>query len=244
MKLQYMLPDQCRRAQDESWPLFIPAGTIEYHGEHLPLGVDTIAVLRALEEVEESIDCIIAPPVWYGPSSYAVAGPEKGTIDVDTDRFEKHVHDVLRGLLENGYRKIIVVIHHQFEMGNLMPEALSFQKAAYDLIFEFLDQERGRGWWGSDEMKHYYESIDTTENPFTWIRVVPLMSPDIQKQMGYDHAGPLETSLMLYSVPDSVDMSKLKGKKLWFTDDAHKATIEHGKKTIKMIADYLIRLSE
>ena len=34
---------------------FIPAGTIEYHGEHLPLGVDTLAVIKALDEVEKRL---------------------------------------------------------------------------------------------------------------------------------------------------------------------------------------------
>jgi creatinine amidohydrolase len=243
MKLYKMLPVQCEKAKIEKWPLFIPAGTIEYHGEHLPLGVDTIAVIRALDEVEKRIDCVIAPTVWYGPSSYAVAGPQKGTIDVNTDRFEKHVSDVLAGLLENGFRKIYVVIHHQFEMGSLMPEALAFKKAAMSLIFKLLEDERGRGWWGSDEMKTYYDNLEQDENPFNWIQIVPLMSPEIQKEMGYDHAGKLETSLMLEAAPDHVDASLLKGDGLWFTEDAKNASQEHGKKTFEMIVQYLINIS-
>jgi len=243
MKLYEMLPSQCEKAKEERWPLFIPAGTIEYHGEHLPLGVDTIAVLRSLDELEKRIECVIAPPVWYGPSSYAVAGPEKGTIDVDVDRFEKHCTDILRGLLDNGFRKIFVVIHHQFEMGRLMPEALAFQKSAYRLLFEYIERERGRGWWGSDAMKDYYENLDTFDNPFNWIQVVPLMNPDIQKEMGYDHAGVLETSLMLAAVPDRVDMKLLEGDGLWFTRDAKNASTEHGRKTIEMIVEYLMGIS-
>jgi creatinine amidohydrolase/Fe(II)-dependent formamide hydrolase-like protein len=243
MKLHEMLPGQCEKAKREKWPLFIPAGTIEYHGEHLPLGVDTIAVLKSLEELEKQINCIVAPPVWYGPSSYAVAGPEKGTIDVDADRFEKHCEDVLRGLLESGYRRIFVVIHHQFEMGRLMPEALAFQKSAYRIIFERLERERGRGWWGTDDMESYYESIETFDNPFNWVQVVPLMSPEIQKEMGYDHAGLLETSLMLAAVPDRVDMRLLEGDRPWFTRGAENATPEHGEKTIRKIVEYLIELT-
>ncbi len=243
MKLYNMRPEQCRKAVQEKWPLFIPAGTVEYHGEHLPLGVDTTAVLWALEEVEKRIDCIVAPVIWYGPSSYAVAGPEKGTIDVDNDRFEKHVSDILMALLENGYRRIFVVIHHQFEMGQLMPEALAFKKAAVSLVFQLLEKERGRGWWGSEEMKTYYENLEGTENPFNWIQVVPLMSPEIQQKMGYDHAGMLETSLMLAASPNTVDTELLKNDGLWFTDDAVKATKEHGEKTFKMIVQYLIEIS-
>jgi len=243
MKLHEMRPEHCKRAKVEKWPLFLPAGTIEYHGEHLPLGVDTIAVNRALEEVEKRIDCIIAPPLWYGPSSYAVAGPEKGTIDIETGRFENYISDILWALLENGYRRIFVVIHHQFEMGQFMPEALAFKKAAASLIFKYLEKERGRGWWGSEKMKTYYENLSGEENPFNWIQVVPLMSPVIQKKMGYDHAGMLETSLMLVAVPDKVDLTLLKNDGLWFTGDAHKATAGHGQATIELIVQYLIEIS-
>ncbi len=239
MKLHEMRPDQCNRAKQQNLPLFVPAGTIEYHGEHLPLGVDTVAVIQALDELEKEVDCVVAPPIWYGPSSYAVAGPEKGTIDIDTDRFEKYVSEILNGLLENGFRRIYIVIHHQFEMGQLMPEALAFKKAAASLVFQFLERERGRGWWGSQEMKTYYENLGGEKNPFNWIQVIPLMSPAIQQKMGYDHAGMLETSLMMASAPDTVDMKKLKNDGLWFTDNAKEASAEHGENTITMIVRYL-----
>jgi len=243
MKLHEMLPHECEKALKERWPVFLPIGTLEYHGEHLPLGVDAIAVISALDELEKRKDCIIASPVWYGPSSYAVAGPEKGTIDVDTDRFEKHIFDILKGLLLNGFRKIFVVIHHQFEEGRYMPAAVACKKAAMTLIFETLERERGRGWWGDSKMSRYYEEMDTVENPFRWIEVVPLMSPEIQHDRGYDHAGKLETSLMLAAVPERVEMKRLKGDGLWFTKDASKATKAHGEKTIEDIVNYLTSIA-
>jgi creatinine amidohydrolase len=234
-----MRPEHCSRAKADNISLFIPAGTIEYHGEHLPLGVDTTAVVKALDALEKEISCIIAPPIWFGPSSYAVAGPEKGTIDIDTDSFEKYVSEILKGFIENGFRRIYIVIHHQFEMGQLMPEALAFKKAAASLIFQFLEKERGRGWWGSQEMKSYYENLRGYQNPFNWIQVIPLMSPDIQEKMRYDHAGMLETSLMMATAPETVQMEKLIDDGLWFTETAKDASAEHGENTIKMIVCYL-----
>ncbi|MCX6089504.1 MAG: creatininase family protein [Candidatus Atribacteria bacterium] len=243
MKLQNMLPSHLRQALEEKWPLFLPSGTIEYHGEHLPLGVDTFAVIKALDEVEKRINCVIAPPIWYGPASFAVAGPEKGTIQVDDDRFGKHVSDVMRGLLDTGFRNIIVVIHHQFEMGQLMPEALAFKKAGVSLIFELLEKERGRGWWGSEKMASYYAHLTTPDNPFRWIQVVPLMSSEIQEKMGYDHAGKLETSLMMAAVPETVNLAFLEGNIPWFTREARQASQVHGERTFQMIVDYLIELA-
>jgi creatinine amidohydrolase len=244
MKLHEMLHYHVEKAKAERWPLFVPAGTIEYHGEHLPLGVDTLAVLKALDEVEKKIPCVIAPTVWYGPSSYAVAGPEKGTIDVDVDRFEGHVQDILAGLIETGFRRIFVVIHHQFEEGQLMPEALSFAKAGMKLAFRWQEKEKGRGWWGSPEMQTYYEKMGSAEDPFKWVRVVPLVSPEIQKAMGYDHAGKLETSLMQYGFPGLVEMKRLEGDGLWFTRDAKEGSAAYGEKTTRLVVDYLIGLTK
>ena len=92
-------------------------------------------------------------------------------------------------------------------------------------------------------VKNYYENLDTSENPFNWIQVVPLMSPEIQKKMGYDHAGPLETSLMLAAAGNRVDLSRLKGDGLWFTKGAESASAEHGAKTMEMIVEYLTGLA-
>ena len=240
MKLYEMRPEQCKKAITENWPLFLPLGTIEYHGEHLPLGVDTTVVIRALEFVERSIKCVVAPPIYFGLSSYAVSGPEKGTIDINPDYFEKYISEVLKGFLENGYRKILIVIHHQFEGGQLMPMAVAAKKAALSIIFKFLEDNLGRGWWGNNRMQNYYEKLNSDENPFNWIRIIPLMSPTIQEKMGYDHAGKLETSLMLSSDRDTVNMKNLENDGLWFTKSAKEATSEYGERVYKMIVEYLI----
>lgn len=240
MKLYEMLRHECKKAQEENWPLFVPVGTIEYHGEHLPLGVDGLAVVKVLDLLEARKDCVVAPAIWYGISSYAVAGPEKGTIDVDPDHFEKHVYDVLKGLVGNGFRNIFVVIHHQFEEGRYMPTGIACKKAAMTLIMETLERERGRGWWGDTQMSTYYDEMDTSNDPFNRIDVIPLMSPGTQHKMGFDHAGRLETSLMLATVPDHVEMQRLKSDNLWYTKTATDATPEHGSKAIEMILDYLV----
>ena len=36
-----------------------------------------------------------------------MAGPEGGTINVDNDKFEKHISDILQGLLDIGFRRIL-----------------------------------------------------------------------------------------------------------------------------------------
>jgi creatinine amidohydrolase/Fe(II)-dependent formamide hydrolase-like protein len=61
--------------------------------------------------------------------------------------------------------------------------------------------------------------------------------------MGYDHAGKLETSLMLAARPETVDLGRLENDGLWFTKSAVEASAEHGERTLAMIVDYLIGLA-
>ena len=121
-----------------------------------------------------------------------------------------------------------------------MPAALACKKAALKIVFRLLESDWGRGWWGSPNMEHYYEQMGTTEDPFSWIRVLPLMSPEIQHEMGYDHAGRLETSLMLATNADQVDLKRLEDDGLWFTKTARQASREHGENAYSRIVAYLI----
>ncbi len=97
MRLQHLLPHQLQHAIDEQWPLLVPTGCIEYHGPHLPLGVDTIITEHLLMQVAERVNCVVAPPIWYGPASHAVSGPELGSLDVSTERFGRYVKDIWPG---------------------------------------------------------------------------------------------------------------------------------------------------
>ncbi|NLO01229.1 MAG: creatininase family protein, partial [Bacteroidales bacterium] len=42
MRYEYMFPDQIRKAIDNNTPVVMALGVLEYHGEHLCPGVDTL----------------------------------------------------------------------------------------------------------------------------------------------------------------------------------------------------------
>src|SRR5262245_28052863 len=84
MRFDMMLPYQVRSAAAANWPFVLPLGVLEYHGEHLALGLDTLLVVKALEGLEDEIDMVILPPFPYGAASYAVEPPEgTGTLQVN-----------------------------------------------------------------------------------------------------------------------------------------------------------------
>jgi len=67
-----MLPHQIRTAIEGNWPVVLPLGVLEYHGEHMAVGMDTLAVTAILEILEGETNLVVLPPFYYGAASYAV----------------------------------------------------------------------------------------------------------------------------------------------------------------------------
>ncbi|MET1128411.1 MAG: creatininase family protein [Thermoproteota archaeon] len=88
----------------------LPVGSLERHGDHLPLGTDTILADHVARRVAERLGAHLFPPVWYGSSRGLRRFP--GTIDVDDDAFEKYVASVLEEIVRNGYRFVLVINGH------------------------------------------------------------------------------------------------------------------------------------
>ena len=232
MRYEMMFPDQIREAIDKNTPVALALGVLEYHGEHLNTGVDTLVVQGALEMLAEEIDLVILPPFYYGAGSYAVAGPErKGGMHIDAETLNKFARQLFYNLLRIGFRNIYVFFHHQSEnFVSGMPTDLAFRLAAKQEIFAFIEKEKGDGWWGEDTASaNYYEEHEAGSDPFSWIRVEPFMSGEAQKQWPIDHAGEQETSLMMAFAPEGVDMKRFDGKQ-WYAQSAVKANMDYANK--------------
>ncbi len=240
MRYEMMLPHQIRRALEENWPVVLPLGVLEYHGEHLAVGMDTLVVIRAVERLQDEMDLVILPPFHYGAGSYAVEPPEsKGTVQVDPSALEAFGLELFRSLLRIGFRNVHGIIHHQSEnFVDGMPTDLAFKLAGRRAIFESLEKERGEGWWGDNSMSDYYAKHDAGDNPFNWIRIHPLMDAEIIAAYDFDHAGIGETSLMMALAPDGVDMGRFSAEK-WYLRSAEQASVEHGRRAVDMILERL-----
>jgi len=240
MNLQHLLPHQLKSALDAGWPLLVPSGCIEYHGPHLPLGVDTLIVEALCQQVAERAHAVIAPPFWYGPTGYAVTGPEGGTVDVSTERFGRHVKDVLASFWDIGFKWIIVCQHHQQLDG---PEALAIRQAAAEVTFEKTHAARGHAWWGK-------ALLLPEDNVFERIQVWPSVLPAAAERgvVLADHAGYYETALMLAVRPELVELGRLGLDAPWYTHTADSkarlATREAGEQMFAaMVAAWVEKLS-
>ena len=243
MRYELMLPHQIGTAINENWPVVLPLGVLEYHGEHLAVGMDTLAVVKILDILESEMNIVLLPPFYYGASSYAVAPPEgKGSLHVGAEALFPFGQEMFTGLLRIGFRNIHFFIHHQTENFTAgMPTDLAFKFAARLAVFAFLQRERGDGWWGNAKMADYYAKQKVGGDPFNWIKGHPLMTAEIIENYPFDHAGIGETSLMLALCPEAVDMDRL-STETWYTTDAKRASAELGMKGRDLILAHMRKI--
>lgn len=241
MRLEMMLPHQIRDAIARNLPLVLPLGVLEYHGEHMAVGMDTLAVTRMVERLETEREIVVLPAFPYGAASYAVEPPEgTGSVQLDARALAPFAEELFTGLLRVGFRNIHGIIHHQSEnFAAGMPTDLAFRLGARQAIFRFLERTRGEGWWGKGEMAGYYADHARGSDPFNWIKIHPLMSPEITAAFPFDHAGIGETSLMLALGPEAVEMARTGENRAWYTDTAPQATRELGERGVAAILDRL-----
>ena len=245
IKMEFTYPRELERAKAERWPVLIPIGTVEYHSAICPYGCDTMVSMGLINKVAEKIDCVVMPPVWYGVASYAVAGPEKSSIHVDCDTFEANIYCILKSLFLAGFnRNIYLVICHQTEDFN--PMELACRKAARKLVFEYLDQTKGYGWWGKNENKEFYQRMSAEDNPWNWVQVICRgkdFTPNAFKKWGgNDHAGRCEASMLEYLYPGSVKLERLSETDDWFAQDSINMSLDNGRERIEEYVDSIVKM--
>ncbi len=90
--------------------VLLPAGSLEEHGYHLPLGTDTMIAVAVCREAGKRTGTACAPPLWYSFSRSTRGYP--GTVMTGREELRAYLRGVLSGLAESGFRRILVVPGH------------------------------------------------------------------------------------------------------------------------------------
>ncbi|MEF8884585.1 MAG: creatininase family protein [Haloarculaceae archaeon] len=92
----------------------VPVGSVEQHGDHLPVATDTIlaeaVAAHGAERVADDVPILVTPPVWAGNSPHHVAFG--GTISVGVHGLLDLLERVAGSVLDNGFDALLFVNGH------------------------------------------------------------------------------------------------------------------------------------
>lgn len=177
---------EAAQAAKEGRVVIFPIGSVEEHGNHLPLGTDSVQPEYIATEVAKRTGCLIAPPFKYGICN--ATRNFAGTITIQFDTLYKLALDVLSELVRNGFNRIIVMSGHA---GNSHMVALRL--AAQEVVAK------------NDETPQKSK-----------VRIMVLSDFDFAEELAQElanpkdgHAGTIETARMMAIRPDLI---KAEGK--------------------------------
>jgi creatinine amidohydrolase len=157
----------------------LPLGCTEQHA-YLSLSTDSILAERVAAEAADPLGIPVFPVVGYGITPHFRAYP--GTVSLRVETFLAVIRDVLDGLKEQGFRRVLVVNGHG---GNNPAAAYASEWLAAnpDVTLRF------HNWWNAPRVWAKVQEIDPMashaswmEN-FPWTRIEGITSPDENKPM-------------------------------------------------------------
>jgi len=233
-------PAQVRARRDECPAVYIPIGTIEWHGPHNPLGADTLQAEGLAILCAQKGGGLVFPPLWYGESR------SESLMEANADD---------RAAIADGMG---------LSPDNFLPERQPFtpteQVLNYQrLLLHVLAEAESLGFKLGVLVAGHYPLIDHARSAallfnkrrfsryhgmLAWACVDYLLVRDTHPDSG-DHAAGWETSHVLALHPETVDLQQLppKGAKLGGIMGSmapQDATAEFGRSTLEEAAEVVV----
>ncbi|MGQ9721343.1 MAG: creatininase family protein [Candidatus Jordarchaeum sp.] len=160
--------------------VIVPFGSVEEHGPHLPTSTDSDLCYAIVKKVAEGTNFLVAPIVNYGLCRSTREFP--GTVSIGFETLKQLVKDILFELVNQGFSKIVLF---SFHAGST--HLMALKEAAFDFSLE------------NKSIKTFLvSSIDLAgQELLKVLETIP------------QHACELETSLMLFLKPETVQMEKV-----------------------------------
>jgi len=208
----------------------LPVGSVERHGDHLPLGTDTLIPGFISKKVAETLNCLVLPPVWYG--SCKAMRSFAGTFDIPEEVFYKYLKSIMVEAHRNGIKLLVVVNGHG---GNSVPLAMAAREATRETDLSVLVVD----WWrelGAEAMSRFSSPGHAGEDETSAMLAV---NSDLVKM-------DLARSHEVQSPPFKL-YSKKRDERLYriaLTGDATRASKEKGEELMRAVIIDLIKVIE
>jgi len=161
----------------------LPVASMEQHGPHLPVGVDTIlcegVCQAAAEAVAADVPVVVAPTLWCGMAEHHMAFGGTFTFDIPT--YQAVLLSLLGSIQRHGFKRVLIVNGHG---GNI---------AALAAFLPDLARQTGLAL----RVTTYFEQAKAA------------LAEVLEDQESVHHACEAETSMMMVLAPDTVRRDKL-----------------------------------
>lgn len=177
-ELRWPEVEECAR---EGFVAVLPCGSMEQHGPHCPVQVDTCLVSAVARRAAERVPgVVVTPTFWSGYSMNHRAYP--GTLTLGVESYLGAIKDLGRSVVRCGFRKLVLLNGHGGNRAVL-------QVTAQELRWEFPDRQ----------------FLTVTYWDLVRERAMAIRESEVG---GCSHAGEFETSVMLHLRPDLVAMEE------------------------------------
>jgi creatinine amidohydrolase len=182
MRWEEMTSPEIGALDREQTVVVLPIGAVEQHGNHMPVGTDTLlaqAVSLAAMDADNGI--VVMPPPWYGFSAHHMRFPGSATLSART--LMAVVEDIVGSVVNHGFRRILIVNGHGGNGG----------------VIEVLASTLGH--------KHYGTARIAALTYFTLAReAIAALRKSVSGGMG--HACEFETSMIQHIRPELVKIAR------------------------------------
>jgi len=172
---------EIRQLKDRDAIVILPIGSIEQHGPHLPVQVDTLLVSEVAQRtarlVAKNSAVIVLPTIWSGLAEHHMS--LGGTVTLDLTTFFALIRGIVRSVARNGFKRILLLNGHG---GNMT----ALNALCAELSVE-MSLPIGLATYWVPAQREFEEILD--------------------EQQSVEHACEAETSMLLALRPDLVDMS-------------------------------------
>mgnify|MGYP000860131409 FL=1 len=178
---------------------YLPLGTLEYHGKHLPLGADFIQSSGLFQLIAEEFGGIVLPPLFLGPDFRHTVDEESQTHYYGMDVGSVHRDGVLIDYPDQQLPGSAYYVEEEFF--KLLLEKILFQlhRPGFRIVVAH----------GHGPSSKLFSSMKEELLQKTGIRCIDCLSDAAGTPLPFqnDHAGANETSITMAVRPDLVDLS-------------------------------------
>lgn len=179
---QELTSEELRAKAAKDAIVILPVASMEQHGPHLAVGVDTVlcsGVCKAAAEIASELDLVVAPTLWCGMAEHHMAFGGTFTFDIPT--YRAVLLALLKSIERQGFHRVVIVNGHGGNIAALsafLPDFARETSLAIRATTYFMLARRA-------------------------------MAPHMQDQTGVMHACEVETSMMMALAPDLVRDARL-----------------------------------